>query len=127
MYNFNKCLKNQSRNWDNHAEVISLYKEDIIQMKCEGNQKNLAQVVALIDHYSSSISPTTSTSIMIIDPMFPDHEACSSDSTNTIFGRLFGIPCKTSDRKWFIQRVSNNEILCIYSIPVSSDHNFISV
>ena len=63
---------------------------------------------------------------MIIDHMFPDHEAFSADSANTIFGRLFGIPWNISNRKLFIRRVTKYEILSIYSIPVSNDNYVIS-
>ena len=59
---------------------------------------------------------------LIIDPIFPYREACSADSANTIFGRRFGIPFKTSDKKWFIRILTNNEMFRIYSIPSSNDN-----
>ena len=36
------------------------------------------------------------------------------------------LPTKISDRKWYIGRVTNNEILRIYSIPFSSYNYVIS-
>ena len=58
--------------------------------------------------------------------MFPSCEACSDYSANTIFRGRFGIPCKISDKEWFIQRVTNDEMLHIYSILVSNDNSIIS-
>ena len=58
--------------------------------------------------------------------MFPYFKACPADSENTIFGRRFVITCKISDRKWFIQRVTNYEMLSIYSIPFINDNDIIS-
>ena len=54
--------------------------------------------MALTNIYYSFINTTTSTSSMIIDPMFLAHETCSVDSSNTIFVRQFGIPCKINDK-----------------------------
>ena len=51
----------------------------------------------MINPSELSINPTTSTSSIILDPIFPYREACSDDSANTIIVRLFGIPCKISD------------------------------
>ena len=97
MYNFNKCLKNQSTNWENHAGGISLQKEDMMKIKNKIHQPKLARVVVLINPSGSSINPTTSTFSLILDPIFPDHEAYSDGIVNTIFGRRFGIPCQISD------------------------------
>ena len=58
---------------------------------------------------------------MILDPY---HEACSDGIANIIFGRQFGIPYKISDKKCFIRRVTNDEMLCIYSIPIRN-YNYI--
>ena len=52
----------------------------------------LAQVIELINPSALSINPTTTTSIMILDQVFPSRKACPVDSANNIFGRLFGIP-----------------------------------
>ena len=70
-----------------------------MQSEIDNHQPKLAQVVSLINQSSSYIIPTTSISSIILDPMFPAREVCSADSTNTIFGRMFGIPFKISDIK----------------------------
>ena len=53
-------------------------------MKMENESRNpkIARVVSLINPSSLSINNTTSTSSMILDPMFPACEACSDDSAN---------------------------------------------
>ena len=50
---------------------------------------------------------------MTPDIMFPARKACSPDSENTIFGRLFGIPLQNQCEKRFIPRVTNDKMLCI--------------
>ena len=97
-----------------------------MQSEIENDQPEIAQFVALINQSSYFINPTTSISSIILDIIFPYREACSADSANTIFGRLFSTPFKISDRKWFIQRVTNNKMLCIHSITVSNDNYVIS-
>ena len=125
MYDLNKCLKNKSTNWENHAEIISLYKEALMQINGDNHHPKLARVIALINQSSSSIGPSTCTSSMFLDTMFPAHETYSADSTNAIFGGNFGTSCQISYIKWFIQRVANDEMLSIYSIPVRSDNSII--
>ena len=122
MCDFNKYLKKKSTNWENPTEGISIHKEDLIQIKNESHQPKLAQVIALINTSDTSINTTPSISSLILDPMFPPHEACSDDSANTIFGRQFGITYKISDKKWFIRRVTNDEMLHVYSIPIGNDN-----
>ena len=41
-------------------------------------------------------------------------------------GGRSGIPCKISDKKWFILTVANGEMLCIYSILISNDDSVIN-
>ena len=97
-----------------------------MKMKGENCHPKLVRVIAIINQSSSYISPEISTSSMILDTMFASREACSADSTNHIFGRRFGITCKINDRKWFIRRVTNDDMLHIYSISDSSDNYVIS-
>ena len=73
MYDFNKCFKKQSTNRENHTEGISLHKDDLMQIENKSHQPKLAQVIALINPSDSFINPTTSTSSLILDPMFPAH------------------------------------------------------
>ena len=70
----------------------------MIQVNNESYQPKLSRVIALIHPSNSSIKPITSTSNLILETMFSAHEACSPESANTIFGRLFGTPCKISIR-----------------------------
>ena len=126
MYDFNKCFKKQSTKWEKHTEGISIQKEYLVQINNDSHQPKIAQVIALINTSASSINPTISTSSLIIDPIFLDREACSADSANTIFGRRFGIPFKTSDKKWFIRILTNNEMFRIYSIPIENDYSLIN-
>ena len=95
-------------------------------MENKSNQPKLAQVIALTNPSASSINTTTSTFSIILDMMCPTREACSADSENTIFGRQFGIPCIISDKKWFIRRVINDEMLRIQSIMIGNDNSIIN-
>ena len=74
-----------------------MHKEDWMQTENNNHQSKLARFIAPINPSSLFIDPTKYTSIMILDPMFIDREACLADSANTIFGRRFGIPRKISD------------------------------
>ena len=69
-----------------------------MQRESNNYQLKIARIIALIKQSSLSTNTTTSTSSMIIDSIFPYREAYSADITNTIFGRLFGIPFKISDK-----------------------------
>ena len=97
MYDSNKCFKNQTTNWENHNEGISLQKEDLIQNDNASHQTKLAQVLTLFNVSALSNNPTTYTSSIILGTMFPSRKACSDDIINTIFGRKYGIYCKISD------------------------------
>ena len=35
----------------------------------------------------------------------------------------FGVPCKISDKKWFIRRFTNDEMFHIYYIPIGNDNS----
>ena len=87
MYDFNKCLKYKSTNWGNHTQGISLQKEDMMQMGNNNCQPKLARVITLTNPPPLFINPTTYTSSMFCDPMFPARKAYSADSANTVFGR----------------------------------------
>ena len=52
---------------------------------------------------------------MILDTMFPDREACSADSANTIFERRFGIPCKISDKNGLYKELPTMKC-CVYTL-----------
>ena len=54
-----------------------------MQIENESHQPKLPRVIARIKPSDSSINPTTYTSIIILDPMFPDFKACSDDSAKT--------------------------------------------
>ena len=88
-----------NHHWRSHTEGISLHKEDLIPMDNKSHNPKLAQCIALIIPSFFIINPTTSTPIMILDPMLPAHGSCSADSANIIFGRQCFIPCKISDIK----------------------------
>ena len=115
MYNFNKYLKNQSNNWGNHNEGFSLQKEYMMQTNNDNNLPKLLRVITPIYPFALSINPTTYTSILILDPMFPDHKACSTDGKNTIFGRRFGIPWKISDKNGLYEELPMMKF-CVYTI-----------
>ena len=97
----------------------------MMQMENKHQQRKPARVIKPINPSSLFINTTRYTSSMILYPMFPDRKACPAGHANTIFGRQFGIPCKISDKKWCIWIVTNNEMLCIYSIIVRND-NYVS-
>ena len=97
-----------------------------MQRDCKNHQPKLAQVIKLINQYYFSIILTTSTSSMILDPIFISCKACLDDWKILFLGRQFGIILKICDRKWFIQIVTNNKKLCIYSIPVRNKRYVIS-
>ena len=58
-------------------------------MENDKHRPKLVCVIALGNPSSWFNNPSTYTSSMIIDPLFPDRKACSADSTNTIFVRQF--------------------------------------
>ena len=91
----------------------------------KSHRKKLSRVVTIINPSASSINPTTYTSSTILAPIFPARESCSTDSANSIFGRLFLLPCKISDKKCFIQIFTNDEMLSVYYIPISNDSSVI--
>ena len=97
-------------------------------MQREGTniQQKIARFLKLINQSYSYISPTTYTSNMIPDPIFPALKNISANGANIIFGRQFFIPFKISDRKCFIQRITNDEILRKFSISVSNNNSVIS-
>ena len=69
-----------------------------MQMLNNIHQPKLARVIAIINMSDSSINRSTSTSSIILDPIFPALKSCSDYSTNTIFGRQFGIHFRIGDK-----------------------------
>ena len=66
--------------------LIDKYKREtkICVMENESHQPKLAQVMAMINPYASSVISTTFISSMILYIMFQTCYACSADSANTI-------------------------------------------
>ena len=59
---------------------------------------------------------------MIIDPMFPAKEPCPHHQHNHILFRNFGVPAQITATSWHACRVTNLEILRMYSITFPHTH-----
>ena len=57
----------------------------------------------------------------VLDPSYPAMEPSSSEYSNALFGRRFGVPCNTT-AVFTARRLSDSELLRCYSIPMLSDN-----
>ena len=64
---------------------------------------------------------------MILNPMFPDKEACTHHRRNDILGRHFGVPTQITATSWHIRHVTASELLHMYSITLPQTHIHINL